>query len=274
MGKTMVPANGVDLCVEAFGSRDDAALLLIAGGASAMDWWDDDLCRGLAAGGRFVIRYDHRDTGRSTSFPAGRPSYSQRDLAGDALGVLDAFGVARAHVAGLSLGGALAQRLAVEDPTRLLSLTLMSTSPGPLDEATGDPAGRPGPATDWTDRESAVERLVADVLACGGPLTAPEAQLRAMAGLVFDRTIDMAASQVNHWRAAAGPPIRDRLGTITTPTLILHGTADPVFSMAHAEALAREIPGARLVPLPDVGHEFPPAPVRALVVSELLRQTS
>src|SRR3954449_13202735 len=124
--ETMMPVNGIELCVETFGEPDDPALLLFAGGASSMDWWEDEFCRRLAAGGRFVIRYDHRDTGRSTSYPAGRPGYTDADLANDGLGVLDAFGVHRAHIVGLSMGGALAQRIAVERPHRLLSLTLMS----------------------------------------------------------------------------------------------------------------------------------------------------
>jgi pimeloyl-ACP methyl ester carboxylesterase len=322
MGETMVPANGVDLCLETFGDRGDPPVLLIAGAASSMDWWEDGFCRRLAAGGRFVIRYDHRDTGRSTSFPAGKPPYTHVDMAGDALGVLDALGIPRAHVVGLSLGGGLAQRLAVEDPTRLRSLTLMSTSPGPVEESppsssppssaaptgdspaappgessassgessashgassgepsgesSGEPSGEPsgGEETDWADRKVAVDRLVAGVIAFGGRLTAGEPQLRRLAERVFDRTTDMAASQINHWLAEAGPPIRDRLGMITAPTLIMHGTVDPFLSMAHPRALAAEILGARLVPLEGVGHEYPPTAVWDIVIPELLRHTA
>jgi pimeloyl-ACP methyl ester carboxylesterase len=275
----MVPANGVDLCVETFGDRDHPALLLIGGAASAMDWWEDDFCRRLADGGRLVIRYDHRDTGRSTTYPVGHPRYTAADLVGDALGVLDALGIARAHVVGLSMGGGIAQRLAVEDPCRLLSVTLMSTSPGDVEEpaASSDAGGTPSDPveTDWSDRDAAVDRLVADVIACGGKFTADERHLRELAGRIFDRTTDMAASQTNHWLAAdTGAPIRERLATITMPALVLHGTVDPFFSMAHAQALAREIPGARLVPLEDVGHEYPPAAVWDVVTAEILRHTS
>ena len=87
--ETMMPVNGIQVCLETFGERTDPPLLLLAGEASSMDWWDDEFCRRLAAGGRYVIRYDHRDTGRSTSYPVGSPPYSQVDLAHDALGVLD-----------------------------------------------------------------------------------------------------------------------------------------------------------------------------------------
>jgi pimeloyl-ACP methyl ester carboxylesterase len=272
MGETMVPANGVDLCLETFGAGDDPAVLLIAGGARSMDWWEDGFCHRLAGGGRFVIRYDHRDTGRSTSFPAGRPPYTQVDMAGDALGVLDALGIARAHVVGLSLGGGLAQRLAVEDQPRLRTVTLMSTSPGPLDEAAGTGPFPPA-CPDLADRAATVDQLVAHVSAIGGPFTADAGHLRQLAERVFDRTTDPAACR-NHWLAGDGPPVRDRLGTVDVPTLILHGTVDPLFSMAHPAALAREIPAARLVPLPGVGHEFPPRAVWGVVISEILRHTA
>src|SRR3954468_19141355 len=168
-----MPVNGIELCAETFGERTDPALLLIADGARWMDWWEDEFCRRLGAGGRFVIRYDHRDTGRSTSFPAGAPPYSQVDLAEDALALLDALGVARAHIVGVSMGGGIAQRVAVEHPQRLLSLTLVSTGPGPPDPG---PAGQPPPdepaaeeTVDWSDRKVAVDHLVTGTRDLGGP---------------------------------------------------------------------------------------------------------
>ena len=295
MGETMVPANGVDLCLETFGEPDAPAVLLIAAGARSMDWWEEGFCRRLASGGRFVIRYDHRDTGRSTSFPAGAPPYTQVDMAEDALGVLDALGIARAHIVGLSFGGGLAQRLAVDDPPRLRTVTLMSTSPGQVDEP---PAATPRtlplistepgqveeppaaaawhrpPRTDFSNRAAAVDELVACVSAIGGRFTADPEHLRQLAERVYDRTTDPAAAYRNHWLAGCGPPVRDRLGTVDVPTLIMHGTVDPLFSMAHPAALAREIPAARLVPLPGVGHEFPPRAVWDVVVEEILRHTA
>jgi pimeloyl-ACP methyl ester carboxylesterase len=315
VSETMMPVNGIEVCVETFGEPDDPAVLLIAGGASSMDWWEDEFCRRLAAGGRFVIRYDHRDTGRSTCFPAGAPPYSGLDLAHDALGVLDALGVHRAHVVGLSMGGALAQIIAVERPHRLLSLTLMSTSagsgpktdtdtasdtvpgggsdsppetgldtdadpgpgPGPADAASGAPGPQheePVDQPDWSDRRTAVDCMISQVREAGGPFTADEPHLRRLAERVYDRTTDMAATQCNHWLAADGPPVRHRLGSITVPTLILHGTQDPLFPAEHARALAAEIPGARLVWLDGVGHEFPPAAVWSTVIHEILGQAA
>ncbi|GIF22519.1 pimeloyl-ACP methyl ester carboxylesterase [Actinoplanes tereljensis] len=272
------PVNGIELCVETFGEPPDPAVLLIAGGASSMDWWEDEFCRRLAAAGRFVIRYDHRDTGRSTSFPPGDPPYSGVDLAHDALGVLDALGVHKAHVVGLSMGGALAQRIATERPHRVLSLTLMSTTIGATPDA--DSVSGPGSPVattdrdiaempDWTDRKSSVERMITATRTLGGLFTADDAHLRRLAERVFDRTNDMAATQLNHWCCPTGPAPRQPLCGITAPTLIMHGTADPMFPAAHAHALAAEIPGSRLVWLEGVGHEFPPAAVWQQVIDEI-----
>ena len=260
-----LPVNGVELCIETFGEPTDPALLLIAGGAASMDWWEDEFCRRLAAGGRYVIRYDHRDTGRSTSFPAGAPPYSGVELAQDALGVLDVLGVHQAHLVGLCLGGVLAQRIAVERPHRLLSLILMSTSADPLNAT-----DRTGDRIDWSNRRASVNRMIRAVRDLGGLFTADEPHLRRLAERVYDRTQDMAASQTNHWCCPGGPSFREQLATIAAPTLILHGTLDPVFRPAHAEALAAEIPEARLVWLEGVGHEFPPMAVWSQVIDEIL----
>jgi pimeloyl-ACP methyl ester carboxylesterase len=273
MGVAMLPANGIHVCVETFGERTDPPLLLIAGGASSMDWWEDEFCRRLAAGGRYVIRYDHRDTGRSSSFPAGEPPYSVADLAADALGLLDAIGVRRAHIVGLSLGGALAQRIAVEHPARVRTLTLMATRPESEELADGTAEEQDDP-TDWRDRRAAVDRIVAETLDLAGPLTFDEAHLRRLAERVYDRTTDMAASAANHWLAARGAPIAGRLGEITAPTLILHGTEDKLFAMPAAEKLEREIPEATLVTLTGVGHEFPPRAVWDVVLTLILDHTA
>jgi pimeloyl-ACP methyl ester carboxylesterase len=108
----------------------------------------------------------------------------------------------------------------------------------------------------------------------GGPLTADEPHLRRLAERVVDRTTDMAASQTNHWILDGGPPVPHRLGPITAPTLVMHGTVDPFFPMAEGEALARQIPGARLVRLEGVGHEHPPAAVWPVVIKEILEHTA
>lgn len=269
----MLPVNGIEVCAETFGERTDPAVLLIGGAACSMDWWADEFCRRLAAGGRYVIRYDHRDTGRSTSFPVGDPGYSAVDMAHDALGVLDALHVHQAHLVGQSLGGMLAQRIALSRPHRVRALTLISTSRGPAGavSARSDPPPEEAPEQpDWTDRRATVDHVVESVRSIGGAFTAEEPQLRRIAERVFDRTVDMAASQTNHFIADPGPPYRDRLGEITAPTVVLHGTQDPFFTPAGAEALTAAIPGARLIWLEGVGHEYAPEALWPIVLKTIL----
>src|SRR5215204_7603629 len=124
----MIEANGVELCTEAFGDPRDPPILLIMGIGASMLWWEKGFCRMLADGGRFLIRYDHRDTGRSITYEPGHPGYTGDDLVADATGVLDAYGIPAAHVVGVSAGGAFAQRLALDCPDRVLPLVLVSTT--------------------------------------------------------------------------------------------------------------------------------------------------
>jgi pimeloyl-ACP methyl ester carboxylesterase len=275
----IVQVNGVELCVQAFGDPADPAILLIMGRAGSMDWWEDEFCGRLAAGGRYVIRYDHRDTGQSTHYPPGQPGYSGTDLVEDAIGVLDALGVARAHVVGMSMGGALAQLLALAHPDRLASLTLISTTGGAGDPDLPPPDPRLAagyadlkPPEDWSDREAVIEYLVASVRPLLGSHPDDEAARRAFAARVVDRSTDMEASQTNHDLLDGPGPWRERLGEITAPTLVIHGAEDPMFPPAHGVALAEEIPGASLLLLERTGHELPRAAWDE-VVPALIRHT-
>lgn len=284
-GERIVQVNGVDLCIETFGDQADPAVLLIGGAASSMDWWEDEFCEQLASGGRFVIRYDLRDTGRSVSYPAGAPTYTGADLTTDAVGLLDALGLARAHLVGISMGAGIAQEIALDHPGRVASLALMSASPGgPGGPGRADlpaPAehiqamfAEPAPPPDWSDRAAVIDSMVEELRAFNGAHPFDEPRMRRIITRIYDRTINIAASQTNHWILDDhGEPTRPRLGEISAPTLVMHGTADPLFPVAHGEALAREIPGSRFVPLAGVGHEFPPPAVWDVVVPEILRHT-
>src|SRR5215207_7460183 len=128
MAERMIEANGVELCAESFGEPSDPPVLLTMGIGASMLWWDEGFCRRLADRGRFVIRYDHRDTGRSVTYEPGGPGYTGADMAADAAGVLDAHGIPAAHVVGVSAGGAFAQLLALDFDDRVRSLVLISTS--------------------------------------------------------------------------------------------------------------------------------------------------
>ena len=126
--RRLVRAGDVVLCVETFGAPADQPVVLIAGSGACMYSWPDEFCALLAGRGRFVVRYDHRDTGRSTAYPVGTVGYGLRDLAGDVFRLLDAHGLARAHLVGASMGGMVAQVAALREPARVASLTLLSTS--------------------------------------------------------------------------------------------------------------------------------------------------
>jgi pimeloyl-ACP methyl ester carboxylesterase len=267
MTERMIDVGGVRLCTETFGDPDDPAVLLIMGMAGSMLWWDERFCRALADGGRHVLRYDHRDTGRSQSWPPGRPGYTGDDLVADVARVLDGHGIAAAHVVGVSMGGALAQVFALDRPDRVLSLVLMSTSPG------GPGDGLPGPAPEYleflsgdasvsageSDPRAGIERVVAEVrVLAGAARPFDEAAARALVERDAARA-DSYASASNHAEVEGGGPWRHRLGDIAVPTLVVHGTADPLFPVAHGVALAAEIPGARLLQLEGAGHGLDPA---------------
>ena len=273
----IVEVNGVGLCVDTAGDPADPAILLIAGLSSSMDWWEDGFCQRLAGGGRFVIRYDHRDTGQSVSYPAGKPGYTGGDLAADAVGILDALGRRSAQLAGISMGGALAQQVALAHPQRVGSLVLFSTSPAvpcgselpPMSEELR--AWFAAEVPDWNERGAVIDYLTAYERHLEGPEYFDEPHVRALAGRIFDRTRDMAASMTNHALAAEGDLARGPLGAITVPVLVVHGTADPLFPFGHGEALARAIPRAQLLPLAGVGHQLPPRPFWPSVTTAMLR---
>jgi pimeloyl-ACP methyl ester carboxylesterase len=279
----MVDVNGVQLCTEGFGDPAYPSILLIAGAASSMDWWEDAFCARLASQQRHVVRYDLRDTGRSTTCAAEQPDYTGFDLVEDAAGVLGALGIARAHIVGISMGGALAQLLALDFPARVASLTLVSTSPAggsssdlpPMSDRLKAAFAHPAEAPAWSDREAVIRYIVDGVKLFAGSCTASDTELRAVVSRVVDRTIDMAASQTNHWILEAGyEPWRSRLGTLRVPTLVIHGTEDPLFPCEHGVALSKEIPGATLLLLEGVGHEMPPRQVWDRVIAALVRHTS
>ncbi len=256
----MIEANGVELCTEAFGDPADAPILLIMGIEASMLWWEEDFCWMLAGAGRFVIRYDHRDTGRSVTYEPGRPEYTAADLTADAVGVLDGFGISAAHLVGVSAGGGIAQEVALDSADRVLSLILISTSPAtPGDRDLPPPTAEFGrfvatAEVDRSNRDSVIDYLVdySRILA-GGERAFDETRVRELVRRDIERARDFAAVQ-NHDLMSHDEGSPKPLSSITAPTLVIHGTADPMFPLEHGEALAEEIPGARLLRLEGAGH--------------------
>lgn len=260
MAERMVVARGVELCTESFGDPAEPPILLVMGIGASMLWWEEDFCRMLAGGGRFVIRYDHRDTGRSVTYEPGEMPYTGADLVMDAVGVLDSYGIDAAHIVGVSAGGAFAQLLALDHPDRVRSLVLISTSPATPGERT-----LPPPAdefsrfvstarVDWADAASVIDYQVGYARVLAGVVRQfDEAAARDLVRRDIERARDFAAVQ-NHNRIAGDDRPRQPLSSIGAPTLVIHGGADPMFPIEHGRALAEEISQARLLALNDAGH--------------------
>jgi len=260
VSERMIRLGGVELCTEPFGDRAGTPILLVMGLGASMLWWPEGFCRALAAGRRFVIRYDHRDTGRSTTYLRGKPGYSGGDLLADAVAVLDAYELTAAHLVGVSAGGALAQVIALDHPDRVLSLVLVSTSPAlPVGRELPPPREEFGRflaehRVDWSDRASVVDyRVGYTSMLAGGQRRLDEAELRAFVRRDVDRARDFAAAR-NHEQLAEDRRERAPLSSIRAPTLVIHGTADPLFPIEHGHALAEVIPRARLIAVEGAGH--------------------
>jgi pimeloyl-ACP methyl ester carboxylesterase len=254
-----INVNGVELCVETFGDPADPPVLLVG---LTMLSWPDELCAALAR--RYVVRYDLRDAGQSTFVDPDAPAYDLRDLVTDASELLVALDLRRTHVAGVGVGGFIAQLLALDHPGQVASLTLVSTRPV---------------APDWTDRDSVVDYMTGSARVMSGSRGFDEKDVRAAAGSVFDRADGTAkaqrASHLGSMFAAIDcqPRWRERLGEITVPTLVVHGDEDPFFPHGNGVALAAEIPGATLLTLPGIGQGVPRV-TWPDVVDALLRHTS
>jgi pimeloyl-ACP methyl ester carboxylesterase len=260
VGERMIEANGIELCTSSFGDPADPPILLIMGVGASMLWWEEGFCRLLADGDRFVLRYDHRDTGRSVTYEPGHPEYTGADLVADAVGVLDAYRIGAAHVVGVSAGGAFAQLLALRFRARVRSLVLISTSPAVSVQRELPSATEPfhkflaSAKVDWSDEESVIEYLVgyARMLA-GEERPFDEKAARELVRRDVERARDIAASE-NHGVISSGELLGDPLSSIEVPTLVIHGTADPMFPPEHGQAVVEAIPGAELLVLEGAGH--------------------
>ena len=277
--EAIVRANSVDLCVETFGDPADPTILLVG---TSMLTWEDGFCERLAAGPRFVIRYDIRDTGRSVGYEPGAPPYTLRDLAADAVGLLDTFGLESAHLVGFSAGGWICQLVALDHPDRVASLTLVSTrptAPGPNDPNLPEHSEEvmayvtTVAEPDWSNREAVIDYLIEGERQFAGSLPFDEAARREIAGRLVDRTTNVGWSTTTFAAIDCGDRWRECLAEISAPTLVVHGTEDPFFPYGNGVALSEEIPGARLLTLEQLGHELPGA-VWDVVIPAILEHTS
>lgn len=268
-GMTSVRANGVELGIESYGLEGDP-LILLAGGTTMLSW-PEALCERLVSSGRYVVRYDLRDSGASTTLDPENPDYNLRDLAADAAALVEALGAGAAQLGGAGVGGMVAQVAALDHPDVFSALTLVGTrpvAPGPVDEDLPDhdhavlSAMFSRPRPDWTDRDAVAAFAAESAESMGNdPRHARETATR-----IWDRTPsnDPAVHQANQLgmvfsRIDCTPRWRERLGELDMPTLVVHGRADPFFPVGNGEALAAEIPGSRLLVLDDMGTALRPA---------------
>lgn len=257
-----VQRGELSFATEAFGDRTATPVLMIMGATASMLWWPDELCAAIAASGRYVIRYDNRDTGQSTTVPPGSPPYTIEDMADDAAAILDGYDLPRAHLVGMSLGGMIAQLVALRHPSRVLSLTLISSAAfdeedadlPPMDPALLEHFGALA-RLDWNNREAVIDFHVRSFeISAGDSRTFDRDRARHLAGREYDRAINP-QSAFNHSMLKGGESWAGRLGEIRAPALIIHGRHDPILSLRHGQKLGDALKAIRFIEL-DAGHEL------------------
>ena len=279
----IIHANGIDICTDAYGDRANPAMLLIMGAGASMLLWEEGLCQGLADAGRFVIRFDNRDVGRTTCCAPGEPNYTLQDMADDAVAVLDHYRIDKAHICGASMGGMITQLVGLNHPDRVLSLIVIMSSPDPA--AVTNPmegkAGALSPPTqevmaaaaagatlDWSDTDAVLANRVEMFGVLAGSAYPYDADSRRV---LFRKEIERAgsiASGQNHG-LVVGASARwiDRLAEITAPTLVIHGDEDPILPLDHGQAIADGIAGSEMLVMAGVGHELPDQEVSRLIAT-------
>jgi pimeloyl-ACP methyl ester carboxylesterase len=274
-GELTATVGELELCYETFGTATAPPMLLIMGLGSQMLLWDDQFCEQLASRGFRVIRFDNRDIGRSTQLRGAKiptrwqllrrsargAAYMLEDLAADCVGLLDALEIGAAHIVGASMGGMIAQLVAIEHPNRVLSLvSIMST--------TGNPrVGKPQPRMMMMlmrkgkrEREAYIEDHIETYRAIGSQqYDFEEEYKRERAGRLYERGVYPAGSARQLGAIVSAPDRTEALAGVRAPTTVIHGDADPLVDVSGGRATADAIPGARLVILPGMGHDLPRA---------------
>jgi pimeloyl-ACP methyl ester carboxylesterase len=272
-GSGMAAANGIQIAYETFGDRGRRPLLMVMGLGAPMLTWRPELCELLAGRGFFVIRYDNRDVGRSTHLhdapqadvrgaltrgDVSSAAYTLDDMAEDGFGLLDALGLTAAHVLGASLGGMIAQTMAVRHPDRVLSLTSIMSTPSPTLTKTTPQAGAALMRPPATSREAAIAQSVEIARIIGSPGYPPDDAWRAkLAGQIWDQGIDP-PGVMRQWMATLASGDRtEAVRGIAVPTLVIHGELDPLINVAAGRRTAELINDAELMVVPGMGHDLP-----------------
>ncbi|MFG1945217.1 alpha/beta fold hydrolase [Nonomuraea sp. NPDC048826] len=259
-------AHGIDIAYESFGSPDGRPLLLIMGLGAQLIHWDDEFCEQLAEQGHHVVRFDNRDAGLSTHLhdagvpQPGKPAYLLDDMAEDVAGLLDALGWPAAHLVGASMGGMIAQTLAIRHPERVLTLTSIMSTPGGSVAPPTEAARAVLFAKPVTTREGAVTQALATQSVIGSPgYELDRERVERLAKLAFDRCFDPAGVARQLAAIVNSPERTEALSRLNIPTLVIHGADDQLIPLAGGQATAAAIPGAELKVFPGMGHDLPRA---------------
>jgi pimeloyl-ACP methyl ester carboxylesterase len=274
IAKNVGPSK-IDIAYERLGDPQHPPVLLIMGLGAQLIGWPDDFCEALVARGLHVIRFDNRDSGESTHFShlptpnfaaalAGDTSsaaYTLSDMAADAVGLLDVLGIGSAHLVGASLGGFVAQTIAIEHPSRVRSLTSIMSSTGDSTVGQIQPAAMAlfaGPPV--TDRQGAIDRALAGARLIGSPgFPRDDAGIRERTGRAYDRSFDPSAFVRQGVAVIASGDRTPKLRGLDVPALVIHGAADMMCAVSGGQATAAAIPGAKLVVFEGMGHDLPRA---------------
>jgi pimeloyl-ACP methyl ester carboxylesterase len=280
---------GVELCYQTFGSPDGDPLVLVMGLGGPMNWWDPELCTMLAESGFHVVRYDNRDTGRSSrvkgrvsrsqlvrSFVGrgGRPPYTLNDMAADAFGLMDHLGWDSAHIAGVSMGGMIVQTMAIDQPRRVRSMTSIMSTVGKRTVGWQHPAILPaliGPRAAGREAYVASSKKMWQLIGSPG-FPSDDAKVREQAEETYDRGVS-ASGVMRQMLAILNQPNRSRsLASLRIPAAVVHGSADKMVHVSGGRATARAIPGAELLVIDGMGHDIPAELYETL--TDVIRRTA
>ncbi len=262
MIEKIVKVNDVNIYTESIGNSKNPAILLMMGATASMIWWDDQFCKKLADRGYYIIRYDNRDTGKSTFYKSGTTPYTILDLADDAVAVLDSYKIGKAHLIGMSLGGMIAQVIAIRNPTLIKTMILVSSSVWddlpelpPMEKKLTDYYSILA-TLDWTNKNEVQKYIIGNWrLMNGSKYSFDENRAIELANIEIERAKNI-QSMFNHAMLKGGESLYGKSNQINLPVLIIHGTEDPVLPFPHALTLNKTIPNSTLLKLDGRGHEI------------------
>lgn len=260
MTEKIIRFNDVHICAESFGEINNPTILLIMGATASMIYWEEEFCKRLSNQGFHIIRYDNRDVGKSITYEYGHPEYTFEDLADDAIQVLDAYKVDKAHIVGMSMGGIITQIIALKHPSRVLTISLIMTSNFdsslPQKDSKVTEALSELKIRNWQNKDEVVEYFIKkSKVLIGSKHIFDEEKIRRLNEEEFDRASNL-QSMENHGLIKGWGSYLSRTNEINAPTLVIHGTDDTIIPYEHGIHLSEVIPNAVLVTLEGTGHEL------------------